>query len=339
MPKSLIVKSYPTLLSQLKNVFNEGLQGIEMEKVKTYWRIGQLISDYIYQDKERADYGENVLGRLERDLGIARSTLQRLVKFNRTFPIRGALPKLSWMHCRKLITVQDKAKRELFAERAAKKEWSYRQLDEVIRLDRLSLEEFGKRKASSPVKLSATHARLFTYKILEPVYIQAADEDVVVDVGFYINTQVTLKGIAKPEDGQIVGSIKTDSGYTFKASDAKNKELYTYKAEVERVVDGDTIWVNIDCGFDIWIRQKLRLRGIDTPELDTLKGQEAKEFVEARLKEVAFVVVKIYKEDKYGRYLADIFYAKSQTDEQKVLEGGVFLNQELLDSGLARVVK
>ena len=42
--------------------------------------------------------------------------------------------------------------------------------------------------------------------------------------------------------------------------------MYTYKAKLDRVVDGDTIDVNIDLGFDISVHKRVRLADIDTPE-------------------------------------------------------------------------
>ena len=86
------------------------------------------------------------------------------------------------------------------------------------------------------------------------------------------------------------------------------------------------------------IRQKLRLRGIDCPELSTAEGQRAKRFVQERLKGLDFIIIKTYKDrvDKYDRYLVDLFYSRDEKDPQKILKEGIFLNQELLDKGLAR---
>ena len=42
--------------------------------------------------------------------------------------------------------------------------------------------------------------------------------------------------------------------------------MYEYNAEVRRVVDGDTVDVTIDCGFNIHIKERVRLSGIDAPE-------------------------------------------------------------------------
>lgn len=85
------------------------------------------------------------------------------------------------------------------------------------------------------------------------------------------------------------------------------------------------------------VSQKLRLRGIDCPELDTEEGRRAKRFVESRLKGCEFIVVKTYKDttDKYDRYLADIFYAAGAGDPSLVAREGKYLNQELLDEKLA----
>ncbi|MFC1646032.1 DUF1016 N-terminal domain-containing protein [Candidatus Omnitrophota bacterium] len=335
MTKTLTIKSYPTLVSQLRKVFIEGLQKIEAEKVRTYWRTGQLISNFLLANKQRADYGDGLYNRLEDDLDIERTVLLRTVQFYRAFPIVAARRQLTWSHYRQLITVEDKSKRDLFTQRAVQKEWSYRELEEAIRLDKLKIVEPRQKPAQrSAVKLPVTRARLFTYKIVEPDYIHPIDERLVVDLGFNFLTHAKISGI-RLKAGEIIESVKRGSGYSFQHSDAKPKDLHTYKALVERVVDGDTIWLNIDLGFDCWIREKIRLRGIDTPEIATVKGQQAKKFVESRLKQVKFVIAKTYKSDKYERYLTDIFYQSNEENLETVLEQGIFLNQELLDEGLA----
>ena len=51
------------------------------------------------------------------------------------------------------------------------------------------------------------------------------------------------------------------------AQDAPSCGLYTYKANIVRVIDGDTVVADIDLGFDVWLRKEhLRLVGIDAPE-------------------------------------------------------------------------
>ena len=117
--------------------------------------------------------------------------------------------------------------------------------------------------------------------------------------------------------------------------------LYLYTAVVEKVIDGDTLLVRIDLGFNVWVSQRIRFRGINAAEMapsdgtDGSSGQAAKQFVEERLKEIPFIVLKTYKTDIYGRYVADVFYHPSLTDKQDVARKGFFLNEEILKSGLA----
>ena len=106
---------------------------------------------------------------------------------------------------------------------------------------------------------------------------------------------------------------------------------------VEKVIDGDTLLVSFDFNCPMSVSQKLRLRGINCPEMDTEEGKRAKRFVEARLKGCEFIIVKTYKDrtDKFDRYLADIFYSPGANDPAIVAQEGTYLNQELLDEHLA----
>ena len=89
-----------------------------------------------------------------------------------------------------------------------------------------------------------------------------------------------------------------------------------YVRKVEKVVDGDTIDVLIDLGFDILFQSRVRLAGIDTPESRTkdLKekalGIESKEYLSKHLKNAKSVVIKTEKmnsSEKYGRILGWVY--------------------------------
>lgn len=89
--------------------------------------------------------------------------------------------------------------------------------------------------------------------------------------------------------------------------------MYEYKIkEVIKIVDGDTIDVLIDLGFDITIKQRVRLYGIDAPESITSDakekklGIESKEYLKKWLLDKKNLIVKTIKDDKYGRILAKI---------------------------------
>lgn len=89
-----------------------------------------------------------------------------------------------------------------------------------------------------------------------------------------------------------------------------------YVKKVESVVDGDTIDVLIDLGFDILFQSRVRLAGIDTPESRTkdLKekalGIESKEYLKKFLKDAKSVIIKTEKinsSEKYGRILGWLY--------------------------------
>ena len=111
--------------------------------------------------------------------------------------------------------------------------------------------------------------------------------------------------------------------------------MYEYRVKkVNKIVDGDTIDVDIDLGFAVSFTQRVRLAGIDTPESRTtdLKekalGLEVKEKIKKELAAAKDVVIKTEKPDsseKYGRILGWVF-----------LDGAeVSLNQKLINEGYA----
>jgi endonuclease YncB( thermonuclease family) len=85
------------------------------------------------------------------------------------------------------------------------------------------------------------------------------------------------------EDGQTVASETQDGRFVLKPVNDSSDRLYTYGARVVRVVGGDTLLVKIDLGFHMQSTQRLRLRGINTPELSTQAGVQAKAFVTEQL--------------------------------------------------------
>ena len=159
-----------------------------------------------------------------------------------------------------------------------------------------------------------------------------------MDFGFRIHKDFHGKKSPRLGLGDCVTTGPRNSGAFSKVTALKD-ELFTYRTEIVKIIDGDTFWGTIFLPFEMTVDQKLRLRGIDCPETGTAKGRAVKNFVGSRLKGLKFIVVKTYKDtaDKYDRYLADIFYMRGETDENKVAGEGKYLNQELLDERLATV--
>jgi micrococcal nuclease len=89
--------------------------------------------------------------------------------------------------------------------------------------------------------------------------------------------------------------------------------IYIYKAELIRVVDGDTVDLVIDLGFDTSRRERFRLYGVDAPEMNTAEGKEAKAWLIGVLGPYGAIYVQTIqlatkaKRDKYGRFLAVLY--------------------------------
>jgi micrococcal nuclease len=109
--------------------------------------------------------------------------------------------------------------------------------------------------------------------------------------------------------------------------------MYEYFVkEVKNVVDGDTIDVIIDLGFDILFASRVRLAGIDTPESRTTDkaekalGIEAKEYLKKQLKDAKSVVIRTEKMDsseKYGRILGWVYVnGDSESLNNKMINDG-----------------
>ena len=111
------------------------------------------------------------------------------------------------------------------------------------------------------------------------------------------------------------------------------KDLYTYKAVVNRVVDGDTCELDIDLGFTVSWKSTCRFYGINTAELKSKDSVEKAKAYAARDRVLALVppgstiLIKSRDLDKYGRPLVDLYTGEGFS---------IHLNQLLVDEGLAK---
>jgi micrococcal nuclease len=107
--------------------------------------------------------------------------------------------------------------------------------------------------------------------------------------------------------------------------------MYTYRALVKSIYDGDTLRADIDLGFGVILAdQSLRLLGIDTPEIKGVErpqGIISRDFVVERIPVGSYITMTTVKDrkEKFGRYLATVYYGEKQKN----------LNEELLSSGMA----
>jgi micrococcal nuclease len=107
--------------------------------------------------------------------------------------------------------------------------------------------------------------------------------------------------------------------------------MYEYRCTVVKIIDGDTVDVDIDLGFGVWMKkQRIRLYGIDTPESRTRDLEEkkyglaAKAYLTGMLDDEAGITLKTHKdaEGKFGRILGELWrntdYAEQSINEYMI---------------------
>ena len=104
--------------------------------------------------------------------------------------------------------------------------------------------------------------------------------------------------------------------------------MYEYKCKLVRVVDGDTVDIDIDLGFGVWLRkQRIRMYGIATPEsrtsddVEKIYGLAAKEFL-VKWTNSGDLSLKTFKDGKgkYGRILGELWYGGEHNINQLLID-------------------
>lgn len=347
---SLTLKSYPALRKQVEATLLLGQRKIEVAKVETYWKTGKIIQQHILRHQGRADYGSEVVRRLAKDIEVDATVLHRCVKFVETYPRlpsvgQARLPivaggqQFSWSHYRELITIPSDKQRLLLEKSAGRNAWSAEELAVRIKAGKGEEEDGGAaptlRSGQRSTPLTPLRGTLYTYKLVTRKTLGTGENDsgLLVDLGFGIFRDVEPRQAQNFSENDIVESKPKEDAYKFYSGKRTIKDLFTYQARVEKVIDGDTLKVRLDLGFDIWNRQVLRLRGIDCPEMDSSAGEKAKAFVQSYLKDTEWIIVRSSRSDKYDRYLADVFISKNSEPDPLT---DIYLNNLLLEKGHAR---
>ena len=352
-PTGISIPTYNSILKDIsliyENAQSEGDGNWNKTALFAHWKIGERIIEVEQGKQERAAYGDRVLKQLSKDLnrkfgkGFSDRNLRYMRKFYQLYKLKKVKTQLSWSHYKELLLVDDSSVRLKLENRAIAENWTKREM--LVRVKqalagRNKKSESGNENQSIKDRLKRPLMRLYLYRTLQNFSSNLESRIPNLDLGFSIRLKVdnnyplkfnALVDLSKLKVGSVIESRKKGSSYYFE-SVSSSKEMFTYKAYLERVIDGDTLLVNIDLGFSVFIKQRLRLRGLDAPELGTTKGANSKKFVESRLKNCNFLIIKTHGSDKYDRYLVDVIYLKAEDSEDKVLREGAFLNNELLDN-------
>jgi endonuclease YncB( thermonuclease family) len=322
------VATYASLRSAVRKMLRQGDEAGVVKRVARYYSIGEMIDTHVVGQGGKPEYGKEVIQRLADDLQVGNQRLYEMLNVRRAYRISRPAGKLSWTHYVALASIEDDRLRVAYESHATRGAWSRRQLRDRIREGLLEggdggfLEDLSHSTPPTPRR-----GVPFTYRVKE-----ATQDRLLLDVGMGAEHGLALAGPSGFEPGDIVMTKRDGSLYQVEEGERAN--LYTFAATVSRVVDGDTFWVKVDYGFEFYQPWKVRLRGVDAPELPTEAGVAAKVWVEERLGEVPFIVMTTTKVGMFGRYIADVFFG-ADGDVGDIAGRGRYLNGEMVEAGVA----
>ncbi len=255
MSNQLIINTYSVLRDEIAQILSAGKerarQAVEREKARTYWEVGGLLQAHLLVNKDRAGYGKQVIPRLAKAVGVGERILYESLRFHRTFPILHARAELTWAHYRTLMKIPGEADRYFFAQEANRLGWSSRELALQIQAGSLTAEGEERKQPERGTELQAKRGRLFTYRLIEA----PSGRGLRLDLGFGILLEWPLDRLNKPQEGTFVESVREpgdgEPEYRLRAVRGKRAAFYSYRAYVDRVIDGDTLWLDVDCGFRV----------------------------------------------------------------------------------------
>jgi endonuclease YncB( thermonuclease family) len=342
----LLQSNYKKILSEIQKLITQTqdniVKNVTRQKVEMAWKIGKEI-DKNLSESDEDERSRKLIEQLEIDLKITRSVLYKMRNFYKTYP---KIPKddatLNWSHYRILSGIKKADERKYLEDLTRQNSWNSNELQAEVKNSKpqLTSENKGQKPVTKKLqvaqKIFPARGKLFAYQIVK----LAGVSDFFFDCGFKIFEKVSS---VLPREvkkiNQIVAVTKKSEKYLVKKESMHSRKLYAYKAYLERVVDGDTIRVNLDLGFGIFHHEILRLAKISAPELSSSEGKKSAKILTEILKDVPFLVVKTFHTDIYGRYVADVFLGKEGFEAQEIADRGVYLNQLLLQSKAVETFK
>ncbi len=281
------------------------------EATRVYWEIGRLLNEHI---SGRAEYGGRSVERLAGELGILPRTLYRARRLYQRLPSDTChLDRLSWSHCRLLVTVPDDGELRRLMERAAEGGWSVRRLQEELRA----------REEGSQV---AVRGRPGVYRIVD---LPGRKGKLALDLGFGVRRRLDGMGKVGKRSRRLIAELA--AGEVVELSrDARDRpslrrqwgqaesRLFTYGARLLRAPAAGVVETHIDLGLGVSMVRSLSLRG---PAGSLPRGELAKVLATAP----ARVVVKTHR-GRGGDYLADVYGLGGERSTAVIAESGDYLN-------------
>ncbi len=342
------VRTIDQLVRAVTDALVKRQQRAEREAVLGNWETGQFINAHILENRIRAERHAAVYAELARRTQISERLLYQCAQFARVFPYLHHGANMNWSHYRLLCQVEDDAARRTLLGEASRRHWTAPELEQRVRQVnalRAASRHSGNTGDTADGSAAVPPPRPLTPKLGQPgVYpvVARAREGLAVDLGF--KTFLPLSPANARRLHVAAGAfVRATAGEGWERDASVTKaDLYTYRGTDVRVIDGDTLALTIELPPHNQIDRKLRLRGLNCPELATAEGRAARQFAQRLVAAATDVWLTTTKPDKYDRYLADVFLQVPATalativGEPPSADGGwVFLNNLLLAHGHA----
>jgi len=172
--------------------------------IETYWKIGKQIIEYEQKGKERANYGEELLKRLSKDLtdkygrGFSRSNLQYMRLFYLKYPkCQTVSGKLSWSHYVELLNVSDDLARSFYEKQCINENWSVREL--IRQMNSMLFERLALSKNKKDI-----------LKLSRKGHIIEKEEDIIKDpyVLEFLNIPVDYRYTEKQLEQKLIDNLQ-----------------------------------------------------------------------------------------------------------------------------------
>ncbi|TGM98342.1 DUF1016 N-terminal domain-containing protein [Leptospira yasudae] len=257
--------------------------------------------------------------------GFSKRTLYYALKFYQNYKNTKLDYRLSWSHYRILSSVSNAAIRKQLEKQSISEEWTRTILERKARESGYygGLKKIAFRRPDE--------SRVFHYRVVSDKLNLKGPK--LLDFGFHFYKRLETKFQFK--EGDILELVSSDSKWNYKKRESVSaSSLYHYLGKIERVIDGDTILACLNLGFGLILRERIRLIGVNAPELGTSDGEFAFQSLKKRLQAGTSLLVKTHFQDKYGRYLGDVLYLNGRdVGTERLSEKGIYLNEELVMYG------
>lgn len=158
-----------------------------------------------------------------------------------------------------------------------------------------------------------------------------------IDLGFGNSQRIDHEDALHFQEGDIVEITGGFHDPGIRRSDAAEEELGTYQISSLDLTDTRGFESVVGLGSVIQRGVVFCFKGLDLPLKDSAEGKKLQKHINGIREQSPYMVLKKYQRNPLMQYVADVFYLPHETDPVKTAREGRFLNQELLDLGLAKV--